>query len=228
MKWEKLSKTKAAEHFKHSINTDETLGFTANESYRELATDLNTAYSPLKNETKEYRKDLLFGLELYDILNNKYGLTPREASDNEIWNYLSIKVVPNIVSERWGLNEARFYKENRRVWLKTIWWYIHLSWNQDKETTLKTLEKFTTDTIAQLVERPGPYGYRREFTRELMKQIAQKNVQSRHKDFFRRAMKLNTARTKVVEPALYPGGIESYVEELINYFDYEHAIPKNT
>ena len=101
-----------------------------------------------------------------------------------------------------------------------MWWYIYLSiQNEDScdlKLTLKVLERNTTDEIVQLVERSGTAGYRVEVYREIMKYY------SEHRDkydnsAFRKVMVLNTAKTKVVEPALIEGGVSEYVKELFNY-----------
>src|SRR5699024_6792825 len=79
------------------------------------------------NNKLDYQFDLLFGLEIYSILNQDSNFSNRVANNDDMWRYLSVKVIPDIVHSRWGLNEAHFYKMPRRIWLKTIWWYIHLS-----------------------------------------------------------------------------------------------------
>ena len=167
---------------------------------------------------KEYFHDLLFGLELYDVLNNDYYFSERNASNDEIWIYLSIKVIPDIVYNRWGLTETRFYKQSRRIWLRTLWWYIHLSWLGSKKETFNLLKNHTTDEIVQLVERSGPQGYRIDLTREIMKQFGSLN-EKHDRNLFRKIMKLNIARLKIVEPCLTKGGTKQYVKELIEYFD---------
>lgn len=169
---------------------------------------------------RDYFYDLKFGLELYCILNEDYNFTERKASNNEIWIYLSVRVVPDLVYNRWGgLKEYRFYKQSRRIWLRTLWWYIHLSWTGNKEDTYNLLKNFTTDEVVQLVERSGPKGYRIGLTREIMKQFSKVYKQS-DRNLFRKIMKLNTARLKVIEPYLTKGGLTQYVKELIEYFDY--------
>lgn len=161
----------------------------------------------------EYQFDLLYGIELYEILNKQKGFTNRVATSDDVWRYLSICVIPDVVHPRWGLNEARYFKEPRRIWLKTIWWYVHLSWQGSKEQTYETLRNNTTDTIVQLVERPN-LGYYVDLYRELMSQYSKVNDSSRN--IFRKAMKLNTARLMTVSPELVTGGIKQYVTDLLN------------
>ncbi len=160
-----------------------------------------------------YEFDLMFGLELYQILNTEVGFTNRAASKDDIWRYLSINVIPDIVHSRWGMNEDHFYKNSRRIWLKTIWWYVELAWHKDVATTYNLLKDNTTDTILQLVERPG-IGYYVDLYREIMLQY--KSYEDKDRNLFRSILKLNTARLAISSPELVEGGIEAYVEELFN------------
>ncbi|SFC00206.1 hypothetical protein SAMN04488102_102159 [Alkalibacterium subtropicum] len=169
----------------------------------------------------DYKFDLKFGLQLYKVLNEDIGFSLRTASSNDVWRYLSVHVVPDIVHSRWGLNEDHFYKSPRRIWLKTIWWYIHLSWCNNEEQTYLLLENNSTDTILQLVERPG-IGYNIAIYREIMKKYSKYT----DRDLFRRILKLNTARLLVISPELMSGGVTLYVEEL--YKDALGGIGDNT
>src|SRR5699024_3683962 len=51
-----------------------------------------------------YDFDLLYGLELYQVLNKDIGFNQRVASNDDIWRYLSIRVIPDVVHSRWGFN----------------------------------------------------------------------------------------------------------------------------
>lgn len=159
----------------------------------------------------DYSFDLLFGLEVYGILNNSIGFNNRVATNDSIWRYLSVKVIPDIVHARWGLKDDRYYETPRRIWLKSIWWYIHLSWRGNTKDTHEILKTNTTDTILNLVERPG-LGYYVEVYRELMYQYASYEDSSRN--LFRAVLKLNTAKLISTSPELVDGGIELYVESL--------------
>lgn len=162
-----------------------------------------------ENEVK-YPLDLLFGLKLYSILKLEKGFSNRVATNDNVWRYLAVRVVPDIVHARWGLNEDHFFNMPRRIWLKTIFWYIELSWHTDEKTTYNLLKNNSTDTIQNLVERPG-LGYNIELYREIMWQYSF----SKHDvELFRRVMKLNTARLVVTSPSLSQNGIKGYVEQL--------------
>jgi len=159
-----------------------------------------------------YEFDLLFGLEVYVILNEYRNFKNRVASNDDIWRYLSVKVIPDIVHARWGLKEERYFRTPSRIWLRTIWYYIHLSWKGDKESTYEILKNNTTDTIMQLVDRSS-VGYNLKLYRELMNQYAKIDDSSR--EIFRRVLKLNTARAFVTAPELVNGSIVGYVNQLI-------------
>ncbi len=165
-------------------------------------------------EYKEYTADIEAGLVLYSLFSpDKIGL--RSASDEGIWKYLSIEIAPDLVYARWGDKENRFWKEKRRIWLKTVWWFIHLSWQGDEESTRKILQDLTTDEIVQLVERAGS-GYRVDLNREIMKQLPAYRSKSTHRDIFRVVMKFNTARLIATEPSFSEGGTVGYVRRLFN------------
>lgn len=161
----------------------------------------------------DYKFDLLFGLKMYQVLNENVGFTNRVATNDDIWRYLSICVIPDIVHSRWELNEERFYKSPRRIWLKALWWYIHLSWRGNEEETYNILKDNTTDTVVQLVERPG-IGYHVEMYREIMYQYS--FIQDSSREVFRRLLKLNTATILTTIPELVEGGIKKYVQDLYN------------
>lgn len=187
--------------------------------YRELRENLIENFDKTI-KSYGYEEDLNYALKIYELLNNKYNMTPRIAADDDIWRYISIRVAPDIVYERWGLDPNRYYKNPRRIWYKTLWWYIHLSWQGNIYKTNEILKDNTTDEIVQLVERTGSSGYRIDSYRMIMKIYGsyKKEKRTRSTGLFRKVMKLNTARAKVIEPTLVEGGEEAYAEELFNYF----------
>lgn len=161
-----------------------------------------------------YSFDLSFGLELYSILNDEYNFKLRDAANDDIWRFLQLQIIPDIVFSRWGRNEERFYKANRRIWIKTLWWYVHLSWNNDKTSTYQLLEKNTTDTIMNLVERPG-LGYDIELYRQIMRKYRQYcDGSNESRMLFRRVMIMNIARSATVSPKLIDGGLSNYVDKI--------------
>jgi len=201
------------------------------EEYASLREDLCSLFtqtlaeigiSPELISTKNYayQVDYVFGMKLYTLLNNKYGMSLRSASSAGVWSFLSILVVPDIIDLRYGINHPdRYWKKAKRLWLRVLWWYIHLSWQGDEDSTAAVLKDNSTDEILQLVDRCGRGGYRVELYRELMRQHADMDaVERRKKQIFRRVMVLNTARVQVIEPGLVSGGEKQYVTDLIYYF----------
>lgn len=173
---------------------------------------------PTKNYS--YQVDYIFGIKVYCLLNKKYGMTSRTASSPGIWRFLSVQVVPDIIDLRYGNNHPdRYWKKAKRIWLRVLWWYIHLSWQGDETKTADVLKDNSTDEILQLVDRCGRGGYRVELYREIMRQYAELDVvERRRKQIFRKIMVLTTARVQVIEPGLVCGGESQYVSDLIQYF----------
>lgn len=226
MEWKKLKKEEAKIRFeewdgetincpKQYIILRKDLIDIFNEILKELNTDINSEVND------KYKFDLQFGLKFYTLLNNKYGFNLREACDDDVWRYISICVIPDIVKYRWKINEGRFWKESRRIYIKTLWWYVYLSWQGSKADTYKILKNNTTDEIVQLVERSGAMGYRVSLYRKIVKYYGNIDVKKRTRNIFRKVMKLNTARLTVVEPMLVHGGEDMYIKELFKYFEGE-------
>lgn len=158
--------------------------------------------------------DVAAGLVLYRILAEA-GIDVRTAANDGVWRFLSLRVVPELVAARWpGMPAERFWRSRSRMWLRVIWWLIHLTWQGSEEKTRAVLADATADTIVQLVERPGRAGFRIEVTRALSLERSRRRLTQPQ---FRAIMKLNTARVMVTEPLLCDGGIGGYVRELHDY-----------
>ena len=170
-----------------------------------------------------YLLDLRMGIKLYELLNPKDGFSNIQANDDDVWRYISVKVMPDItylrypdpekeVSEKGGrINHKRFYSHTRRIWLKTLWWYVHLGWQGSSQKTFQVLKNNGTNIISHFIERPGK-GYRLELFRNMMYVYSTLPVQK--DDIFRAAAKMNLARCVLVEPALTIGGERAYSAEL--------------
>lgn len=166
-----------------------------------------------------YRLDYKLGLFLYSELNCNNGFTTVVANDDDLWRYLSCKVFPDITYERYGdpkvgdirINKKRFYSHTRRIWLKTLWWFVHLSWQGSSEATEKVLKACNIDTINKLFEQPGD-GFRLDLCRELMKQYY--FVKNKSSKQFERIQKQNLVNCRNVEPALVSGGEQKYIQSL--------------
>lgn len=168
---------------------------------------------------KEYKYDLKFGLSLYEYFNSKNWFNENVASNYGFWSYLSIKVVPDIIVNRHGLVAEYFYKKNVRIYLSTLWWYIHMSYQGDILLTNKCLETLTTDYIVQLVERPGREGTYIEISREIIRRISQLpkeilNKKIGNANLFRRILIQNTAKINNFN-LLLENDSQGYVENLL-------------
>lgn len=192
------------------------------ESYNELRKKIIDIYCKYK-EKGGYEVDVRIGLCLYGELSKKNGFTNVLANDDDIWRYLSCIVFPDITNLRYPpsktdrneghrLNTKRFYLHTRRIWLKTLWWYIHLSWQGTENSTYKVLKDYGTDTISDFIERPGK-GYRLALYRSLMKEYSK--VDTKSANLFNRIQKQNLVNCRNVEPALTEGAELGYVKRLI-------------
>lgn len=155
--------------------------------------------------------DMKLGLALYRILAEA-GMDTRTAADDGWWRFLSLRVLPDLVKGRWdSAPPVRYWKGRSRIWLRAMWWTVHLTWQGSEEKTRKVLENVTTDTVVQLVERPGKGGFRIELTRLIFKR---RQLLKPSQDQFRAIMKLNTAQIVLKEPLFCEGGLLGYVDAL--------------
>lgn len=171
---------------------------------------------------ESYDLDVSFSLELYFDILDLTNFSLRQAADNSIWNRLAVQVVPDFVVKRWpplgGIYpKDHFWAKPQRNWLKSLWWYVHLSLQHtngtsNRDETKITLLNGSTDSIQAIVERPGPGGFRVDFCREVMGRLGKHEIDVNK---LKKIMKLNTAKVCLVEPALYGGGVVGYVDSLI-------------
>lgn len=213
--------------------------------YAVLRNDLTVLFQSVLKSAEEkgigvrdYYTDAQFGILLYIYLKKQSWFTLRLAADDGFWRYLSLKVIPDAVAVRWGKdNESHFWSTPGRVWLKQIWWYVHLSWNVDENNTRRIIENpnCSTDTILNFVERTGKKGtcidaYRciiHFYTLIPSAALAEYNKGRKTDDLFRVVMKLNTARMMVSEPALCVGGCEGYAKKLFTDAGFDISIILN-
>ncbi len=171
---------------------------------------------------ESYDLDVNFSLELYFDILDLTNFSLRQAADNSIWTRLALQVVPDFVVNRWpplgGIYpKDHFWAKPQRNWLKSLWWYVHLSLQHtngtpNRDKTKITLLNGSTDSIQAIVERPGPGGFRVDFCREVMGRLGKREIDVNK---LKKIMKLNTAKVCLVEPALYGGGVAGYVDSLI-------------
>ena len=168
----------------------------------------------------DYAIDLNVGFALYEHLSfdkSWLGFTNAIANDDDFWRYLTCCVLPDLTYARYPdprkgdirIARKRFYSHTRRIWPKTLWWYIHLSWQGDEHSTRSVLRGLGVDTISQLIERTGK-GYRLPLYRELMRSYAE--LPNKSSALFKRIQKQNTVDCKTIEPALTRNGERGYVQ----------------
>jgi hypothetical protein len=200
----------------HSLEQD------FDKSYEDLRKKVIEVFDEYKN-VSDYEVDLRVGLCLFENLNAKEDFDYIRANDDDIWRYLSCVVFPDITNKRYAptekdreanhrLNSKRFYSHTRRIWVKTLWWYIYLAWQGSVEKTYEVLKDCGTDTISDFIERPGK-GYRLELFRALMKEYSR--VEHKSSDLFNSIQKLNLVNCKTIEPALSEGKETGYSKRLI-------------
>lgn len=167
-----------------------------------------------------YLLDLRVGLCLYELMQLGANFSIIDANDDDIWRYISVKIMPDITYLRYPdpakgdirINSKRFYRGTRRIWLKTLWWYIYLSWQGSKSDTFEVLKDNAIDNINKLIETPGK-GYRLETYRSMMRAYSKAGP---HKvKEFAAITKLNNAKCISVEPELVYGGVNEYTKQLV-------------
>lgn len=189
--------------------------------------ELNPLYSNIRNELlkmhnmfkdkQKYDYDLHFALELYKYFSlEKYGYS--NLSNYDFWRYICLKVAPDIIESRRGLVAEYFFKKNVRMHFPTLWWYIHLSWQGDLESTKEVLLKHNTDTIQSLVERPGKMGVYLDTYRSIIyfynlldqkDKLVYKDGNKKSDYLLRSIMVLHTAKCLTISPEIM--GINDYV-----------------
>lgn len=237
MKFYKLSKADAAAYIEQ-IDALSDSGFNAlREKWRKhIVDDVPDEYQPLRNAAiqafeagtgNDYQVDLNVGFALYSYLafgRQDLGFTNAIANDDDFWRFLTCKVLPDITYMRYPepkkgdrrIAQKRFFSHPRRIWPKTLWWYIHLSWQGDEASTRKVLDGLGADTIGQLIERTGK-GYRLPLYRELMHSYSK--IPNKSSALFKRIQKQNTVDCKTIEPALTSNGERGYVHYLLIQLD---------
>ena len=237
MIWKRMSVTEAKKHVAE-IEQKESTDFYAlvdlwktgkfSESvdveYREIRERIFTVYDEYKNKSG-YEIDLRVGLALYELfLKDEYKLNPIYANDDDIWRYLSVKVFLDVTylrepsSDRFGVyfSHDRVYKHTKRIWIKQLWWWIHLGWQGNADSTYEVLKKYGSGRISHVLERAGK-GYRVDIIRMLLKKMAERCSENKvSQDEFRAFMMLYYAKMFVVEPTLIDGGVDAFLDKILD------------
>lgn len=233
MQFRTLSKPEAAS-FVSDIDemSDETFADLVDHWVKHEVEDVPEEYAYIRSEiiktfegakpTGNYDIDLEVGLKLYELLPPSVDFDNVTANNDDVWRFISCRVLPDITYIRQPkkpskgdvrLSKDRFYANRRRIWLKSLWWYIHLSWQGTKKETRKVLQGLGSDTISDLYERTGK-GYRLPLYREIMR--AYSLLPSRSTKLFNSIMKRYLVDCRTLEPALTKNGERGYAEALVN------------
>lgn len=243
MTWERMDR-KDAHEFYQKLKTEKTFLQELAESL--INPDLAEPYLSIRNRLKsrfreavgitkrkeqvtrsrEYSIDLDMAEEIYRVMS-EFGLTVRDAADEGIWIYLSVKVIPDIIIDRFRLSgiplahEDRFYANSRRIYPMMLWWYYHIAYQQDSPNpvlaTREILINNQSDDISQLVERAGSGGYPINVYKQIMVEYARRLIDNRKSDdLLSRALKLNIVQMQSLEPELMYDGLEAYVSDLFD------------
>lgn len=193
-------------------------------SYSSFRETLLKAFKAALEESEgklSYLLDLRVGICIYQLMPIGKDFSIISANDDDIWRYISVKVMPDITYIRYPdpakgdirINSKRFYRGTRRIWLKTLWWYVHLSWQGSAEKTFAVLKDNATDNINKLIETPGK-GYRLNLYRNIVREYSETSPH-KAKDFAA-ITKLNNAKCISVEPELIHGGEREYAKQLVS------------
>lgn len=218
MNWAKLTRNVANRKFEEMKDEGEFHPGTLAAGYVDLRVAICDSLPLFANSDLEAGAyDIQVGLTLYRILS-ECGFGVRQAADDGIWRYLSIVVLPDYVRSRWekSQQEARFWRDRSRIWLRALWWFIHLSWQGDEDSTRASTFGMSTDDVVQIVERPGRRGFRVDLYRAMICAAGARPPGQRK---LRQLMKLNTAMSVMVEPSAFGGGVTSYVQALYQQID---------
>lgn len=212
MIWAQLNLSAAKRRFEELSVKNNFSPVELTEEYQVLRDKILNVISPFvatENQKSEY--DIEVGLTLYRVLK-ELEFDVRNASNDGVWRHISLNVFPDIVEQRWPNRvEARFWRHRSRIWLRAVWWLVHLAWQGNEEKTRKALTGISTDMVVQIIERPGRHGFRVDLARALFRE---RSLHSGSQNEFRALMKLNTARVVVVEPAFFEGGVRGYASDL--------------
>lgn len=198
-----------------------------NDQYKEIRKHIvdlfEKTYSDHKVFSKhEYEIDLDLSIKIYDYFCD-LGMTPTDASKDGIWRYIQMKVVPDMIFRRWKLKDGslrddRFWKQSWRLYLKILWWYVHLSYNVNLDETRAILQNNTSNDISQLVERTGE-GYRIEYSREIMRRYGLLPKEKHGKDTLSHILMMNNILCTKIDPELRGESVEEYVDGLFKSLD---------
>ena len=199
--------------------------------YRELRGRMREVFESVEERRKvdklprDYATDLFCGLALHEFLES-HGFGMWQAADDNVWRYIAIFAISDIVHERLGggfleKKDAFSGVRSSRFWVKNIWWYVYLSLvvsssgTIDYQKTESILRRNDTDILAGVVDHQGR-GFRVALFRKMMSMFDEFCQSGRlicsREDVFRYLIKEYQIRTAVVDPDLE--GIETFLKEI--------------
>lgn len=180
----------------------------------ELRNKIVSIYENLKDDYDYFDYDVKFGIELMRLFDSCNLSSLRIMSNDGFWRYISLVIAPDIVAKRHAYKAEYYFEKPNRVWFKSIWWLVYLSWQGSLEETEKVLlsGKFSTDTTVAMCERTGLEGTNIQLYRAIVNKIS--TLEKFEAAQIKRVMKLNTVKSLVVEPELFNGGIAGYVNSI--------------
>lgn len=215
MKWMETDRATAQRLFEAFGRKEQLQPSTLTPDYAQLRQAVVAALPALPDrKTGRGLYDVEVGLALYGVLAAR-GFALRQASSDGFWRHLSLEVLPDVVAARWEERQhTRFWSERSRIWLRAVWWFVHLSWQGNVQDTRDILAGVTTDDMVQLVERPGRQGVRIGLYRAIMRARSARRAQKAGTERFRELMTLNTMKVVMTEPELHENGVDGYVASL--------------
>ena len=110
-------------------------------------------------DNRKTKFDIKLGLKLLEWID----LSPSVASEPEIWAYLNIILIPDVIKLRWEkedrvINRERYYDKSRN-YLGKLWWGAYLSTKGDDKLFEYIKEHDEFDTFFDRANSRGYSGY---------------------------------------------------------------------
>ncbi|WP_422934345.1 DUF6339 family protein [Sinomonas sp. P47F7] len=105
------------------------------------------------------RKNIDFDREVACLIYEEMEILPADAASNDVWNFLNLRVLADILVWRWGtwhedgwnVSPDRLFQFQRTAFGR-LWWRSHLLGPE-------AVKHLGEDQVVQLVERPRISGY---------------------------------------------------------------------
>ena len=185
--------------------------------YSPIRTELMSAYESIPSGLSSYQFDIEFGLKIYTCLV-KHGMTVADASNDGVWRFLQIKVLPDLIYKIWvhktgdmHINESRMWKKSPRLYMKVLWWFIHIVWDTNEERTRSHLNN--SCDISQITDRTT-MGYRISVYKAIMHVYGGLEEKQISKRLLSRVLVLNSSYCSILEPELLDIDLREYAKSL--------------